>query len=257
MTVFFPALHDDRYTWRHDNVLKANFPDIEGKVASANRTEVTSPPVPHISASFVSSLTKTSSVLTQTKSPCILSKANDWILLMDFKGSLTFPPCTGVVTNLRPDIIIYSPSKKQLVWAELTVPQERRIPNAALSKTRRYSELKTWLQIREWIVHDYTVEVGALGFIDHYFRRFLSSIGIVSHQLKFVLNRISTAARRSSFYLWNARYVKDWIAPTLYSTPTKDLCTSVPVSSEPQAPIPSVSPALVFLNNTRIEMSVP
>ena len=130
------------------------------------------------------------------------------------------------------------------VWAELTVPQERRIPNAALSKTRRYSELKTWLQIREWIVQDYTVEVGALGFIDHSFRRFLSSIGIVSHQLKFVLNRISTAARRSSFYLWNARYVT-----ALSSTPATDLCTSVPVSSEPQAPIPSVSPALVFLRN--------
>ena len=139
--------------------------------------------------------------------------------MVDIDKSLTFPPCTGVLTDLRPDIVVYSPSIKHLIWAELTVPQERRIPKAALLKEGRYKELKTWVQIKEWIVHDYTVEVGALGFIGQSFRRLLSAIGFTGLQLKFVLDRISKAARRSSFYIWNARYAKEWIAPTLYSTP--------------------------------------
>jgi len=253
----YVALKDDRYTWRHDNVLKAIFPDLKGTVASANRQEVTSPAVPHISASFVSSLKKTSKRTSPDKKPCILSKANDWILLVDFDNSLTFPPCTGVVTNQRPDVIIYSLSTKHLIWAELTVPQERRIQEAALLKKARYSDLKTLAQIKDWIVDDYTVEVGALGFISHSFRRFLSSIGIVSPQLKFVLNRISTAARRSSFYLWNARYAREWIAPTLYNNPMQDPRKPVRVSPERHAPVPTVSPALVSPRSTRMEMWSP
>jgi len=168
--------------------------------------------------------------------------------LVDIDKSLTFPPCTGVLTDLRPDIVIYSPSIKHLIWAELTVPQERRIQKAALLKEGRYKELKTWVQIKEWIVHDYTVEVGALGFIGQYFRKFLSAIGITGPQLKFVLDRISKAARRSSFYIWNARYAKEWIAPTLYSTPVQEPRNPSQTFPRRQAVAPSVSPALVFLN---------
>ena len=82
-------------------MLKAIFPDLKGKVALANRQIVTSPAVPHISASFVSSRSRSSKRVVPYKKSSILSKANDWILLVDIDKSLTFPPYTGVVTDLR------------------------------------------------------------------------------------------------------------------------------------------------------------
>ena len=65
----FVALHGDRYTWRHDNVLKAIFPDLKGRVALANRQVVTSPAVPHIQLLLFHPDREAPSVLSRTRSP--------------------------------------------------------------------------------------------------------------------------------------------------------------------------------------------
>ena len=77
---------------------------------------------------------------------------------------------TGVGTTLRPDILIYSNSMKIIIWGELTVPLEENIGAAAIRKRNRYSvSTKSKLSLadqcrrNEWTVHDYTIEVGAMG----------------------------------------------------------------------------------------------
>ena len=58
-------------------------------------------------------------------------------------------------TLSRPDIVIYSVSKKRLIWLENIVPLERNIIDANLRKVTRYANLKTNLKLRGWTGHDF------------------------------------------------------------------------------------------------------
>jgi hypothetical protein len=135
---------------------------------------------------------------------------------VDLDHLLVFPPCTGVVTTVRPDVVIYSVSRKIVIWIELTVPVERRFLESAVKKTMRYKHLEIALAGNGWTVHPFTAEVGCIGFLSQTARRSLKALGFRGSQLKHTLSRMSQAARRSSFYIWNARRERDWFAPTLY-----------------------------------------
>ncbi len=169
----------------------------------------------------------------------LLDSASDWKVLVDFNNSLVFPVCTGIVTNLRPDIVIYSETLKIIIWGELTVPMERRIFESAIIKKRRYTNLKVSLSGRGWTVFDFTFEVGAIGYLGCTVNSFLWSLGFEKAQLGWILKRISKAARRSSFYIWNARHSSDWNPPSLFPDPP-----SLPSNStEAQSSLPDASPA--------------
>ena len=59
----------------------------------------------------------------------ILRCGNDWVFLFDLETGLIFPPEIASTTQ-RPDIVIYSKSKKIVVLIELTCPLEDRISTA-------------------------------------------------------------------------------------------------------------------------------
>jgi hypothetical protein len=156
-----------------------------------------------------------------------------------------------VTTSLRPDIIIYSLATKTIVWGELTSPLERNIPAAVIRKTKRYSNLDIELVLKGWKVHAHTLEVGAIGFLSQTVRHFLKVFQFSNSHLKRVLKRMAQAARRSTYYIWNARSSRSWDPPIL-SMQTKialDLISRNPslaptLSVEPSlAPTPSVEPA--------------
>jgi hypothetical protein len=209
------ALHQGRYTWRHDNVLRAIIKDLKGTVAKANRAPVTKSHIPSLHSTFVKGGVS-SKKNPLGRSTSLLSQANDWVLLMDLDSLLVFPPCTGVVTSARPDIVIYSPSRRIVIWIELTVPIERRFVESAAKKTARYNQLKIDLSLKGWSVHPFTAEVGCIGFLSQTVRKFLKSLGFRGSHLKHTLSRMAQAARRSTFYIWNARRHLDWFAPKLY-----------------------------------------
>ena len=158
----YVALHQGRYTWRHDNMLAAIATDLYGLVNRANRSN-SKPRIPyHISfvkAGQSKKLTKT------TKSLLTKSAITDWKVNIDFNRTLTIPPIVGVDTLLRPDVVVYSLINKVIIWGELTVPLERNMLDAHLRKIMRYSDLKTLLKTAKWKVYDYTWEIGSLGFI--------------------------------------------------------------------------------------------
>ena len=61
--------------------------------------------------------------------------------------------------------MIYSQLRKIMIWAELTVPLEENVIDAAIRKTWRYLELAITLRSKGWTVNPFTIEVGSIGWV--------------------------------------------------------------------------------------------
>ena len=187
---------------------------------------------------FIRAGAKPHALKTLRPTTSVLDLANDWILLVDDVPSRTiFPLCTGIDTTQRPDIIIYSKSMKIIIWGELTVPLEENISAAAIRKRNRYSVSTKWKlsladQCRRnfWTVHDFTFEVGLLGWIGYSTRRFLSKLGFKSSHLKWLLKRISKTTMRSSYLIWCCRKERTWEPPEMIPLRVP---TAVPHNADP------------------------
>jgi hypothetical protein len=208
------ALRQSRYLWRHNNVLKVLAPDLRGRIARENHT----PPTPMNFINFVPAGVAPLHRLRASGIPPLLRGAMDWQLEIDLDNTLVFPPIIAT-TNLRPDIVIWSRSTKTVIWGELTCPLEELILDAYVRKKSRYLALEVECRVRGWTVHAFPFEVGSLGFVGNSSRHFLIALGFSGSQLKFMTQRMSSAARRSSFHIWHCRRNKQWIGPPLGSGP--------------------------------------
>ena len=54
----------------------------------------------------------------ESDSASVLKGARDWQIALDLDSKLVFPAITGVITTLRPDIVIWSEFTKTIVWGE-------------------------------------------------------------------------------------------------------------------------------------------
>lgn len=175
-----------------------------------------------------------------------MDEADDWIVLIDGIPKRTvFPRCTGVDSNLRPDILIYSQSRKVMIWAELTVPLEENVIDAEIRKTKRYLDLAETLRSKHWTVHPYTIEVGSIGWVADSTSRFLRSVGFNRKQSQWIKKQISLSASRSSFLIWCSRFNKKW------EKAERTLSAPPPVLSESQRE------ALQLLDSIQIDPTQP
>ena len=208
------ALKQGRYTWRHDNLLCLLIPVITDLVATANRSKPSAPERIRFLAEGVNPKN-----LNWNNRPGIwslLSSANDWRFLVDLKDNpLMFPPITGITTNLRPDIVIWSVAIKTIIWGELSCPLEELILEAHIRKFQRYLSLEIALIVKGWRVHAFPFEVGSLGFVGHSSKKFLSAIGLRGPRQRTVIQDLSSVARKSSFHIWQSRRSPTWVCPPL------------------------------------------
>ena len=105
-----------------------------------------------------------------------------------------FPPITGVTTNLRPDIVIWSIALKTVIWGELSCPLEELILEAYIRKTQRYLSLEIALIVKGWRVQAFPFEVGSLGFVGHSLKKFLSVIGLRGSRQRTVIQELSSVS---------------------------------------------------------------
>lgn len=237
-----PALYQGRYKWRHDNNLRVLEPNLRGLINKFNGSETKGKTKPHISQSFVKAGSKARTSKRNHSRVSLLDSARDWVLLVDgVPNKTTFPPCTGVDTVKRPDIIIYSLMMKIIIWAELTVPLEENVGTAATRKTKRYCEstnkkpsLKELCERNHWTVHPFTIEVGTIGFIAASTRRFLHQLGFPNTQLRWIEWRLSQVTKRSSYLIWCSRHDKNWTPANLFGTqPAEGVPVTAPKASGP------------------------
>ena len=190
------ALTDGRYRWRHDRVLGAIGEVLEKEVKKPRRV-----PVGPQFTTFVRAGQEGPRGKAETG---ILCTANDWTLLVDTGRQLKFPE-EIVVTNKRPDIVVFSRRTKQVVMIELTVPWEERVEESNERKLAKYQPLVDACKAKGWRTWCFAVEVGCRGFVAQSMWRMFGRLGIVGQSRKRTIHTISTETEAASLWIWRRR----------------------------------------------------
>jgi len=165
--------------------------------------------VPHISKSFTSAGKVKKGV--KLPRPSFLDGVNDWELLVDYDhAQIVFPP-EIYSTPERPDIVIWSKSKKAVLLIELTCPAEKGIEAAQIRKEGRYSELiakfpSAWRKNAKLM----TIEVGARGFIAHSVGKCLNNIGFNNRLKNKLCKTLSLVCVKCTYTIYLAATSNAW-----------------------------------------------
>ncbi|XP_061886207.1 uncharacterized protein LOC133636324 isoform X3 [Entelurus aequoreus] len=180
------SLTQGRYTWRHK---QATFPRKTTFIREGEKRR-TKPSPPDLGP---------------------LNVARDWEMRVDLSQRLIFPPEIAA-TSLRPDLVLWSMSCRRVFIVELTVPWEDAIDEAFQRKRLRYTNLAAEAEARGWNVKVWPVEVGCRGFVASSTTKLLKEVGIRGQAQRKAIKELSTAAERSSHWLWLKRRDAAWAA---------------------------------------------
>ena len=192
------------YTWRHNQVLKVIEEVVMKRVTSHNSEKSTSG-VARLQIDFVKQGAKPR-LKSRSTCPSILSSARDWQVRADLDGKGSFPQHV-VLTNLRPDIVLWADSVKVVILGELTVPWEDNIDYAFERKLARYSELVAECSDKGWKVSCFPFEVGCRGFVARSLQRWFRELGFSNRESKHACRAASEAAEKGSAWIWT-KYVQ-------------------------------------------------
>ena len=144
------------------------------------------------------------------KSPAILETADDWHIMVDLPAIKYQFPTIVAVTNKRPDLVLWSASRRHIVLLELTVPAERNVVQAFERKLLRYDgpgALGSDCRDAGWVVDVMPLEVGTLGFVAESTMRACKKLGAWSKELKTTLEE---ATLRASYAIYIERKTPGW-----------------------------------------------
>lgn len=204
------SLTQGRYTWRHNQVLKSLAAELESKRVIANAMPPNPKPAAPREVVFVREGARRGTKPTPFKTEA-LSAARDWEMRVDLSQRLIFPPEIAV-TNLRPDLVLWSRSCQRVFIVELTVPWEDAIGEAYERKRLRYADLAAEVEARGWNVKVWPVEVGCRGFVARTTTKLLKEVGIRGQAQRRVVKKLASAAEQSSHWLWLKRKDTTWAA---------------------------------------------
>jgi len=202
------SLHNKRYEWRHDSVLRT----IAQVVSARLKDQNSKPPKPDSTheIKFVRAGCKVPAARRDDTGSGLLSCANDWQCLVDYTDQpIIFPPSI-TATDQRPDVVIWSETVKKVILIELTVPNEDNIVDAQFRKKDRYSGLLDACRSATWDAHLWTVEVGVRGFVAGSLRQCLKKLDVPNPTISRTLSAASKTALRCSYSIYLARNLPAW-----------------------------------------------
>ncbi len=115
---------------------------------------------------------------------------------------------TIAMTTLRPDMVLFSESSRQVVLLELTVPWEVRTEEAFEQKRAKYEELAGECRNRGWMTLCFPTEVGCRGFVGQSLCRALKLLGIRGLHKNKAIRNIMDAAEKASRWLWKKEAIR-------------------------------------------------
>jgi Reverse transcriptase (RNA-dependent DNA polymerase) len=209
----------DRYTWRHNNVLRVLCNAIVKKIQQRNADKVLQKVQP---ICFVKATGNCDSFKNSTiAKPKLhrygeLTPANDWSVYFDLPELKDFSvekfPQEVCKTDKRVDAFILSRQKKIcLVGPELTVPIEERIAIWNKEKTSKYGTMLVECSEPEWKTKLFVVEVGCRGYLPPNFNEAMHALGFTGREIQQLVEECSLVARRSSYYIWINRFSKQFV----------------------------------------------
>lgn len=194
------ALAKGRYTWRHNKVL-----DALANILIAARGQVTTPKeiVPEFTTAG-GAKKWVGKPVTRVNKKGLLDGSDDWEVSADLPSWQDHPEVIKQ-TRMKPDIVLYSESSRQMILVELTVPYESRIDGAHVYKTEKYSDLAKELIKKGHRAKVFAVEVGARGFVGRSVYELLSKVNISGRARTKAIRLLSEIAERSSYWIWTRR----------------------------------------------------
>lgn len=196
------SLNEGRYNWRHDMVLRVMIKwfmiAIKKPTVSIGIKEVK-----FVSNKGVKYKSATKPMLEQKKE----NGKMDWRICWDEDGKVAPFPQHITTINLRPDIVIYSDSKKEVVLCELTIPSEERFDDAVERKEKRYEKLIADCKKNGWMSSLYTFEVGVRGICHDTCHRLMKRFGATGKKTKDVTNKMGMVALQASYNIWLHRSI--------------------------------------------------
>ena len=234
----------NRIAWRHDSILFAIYHAVMDRIKEANEAtpksfdEVKTFQNPLASIGFKSESGNTFNVPGPKVKAEVLAQACDWQVQFDLdmgSGSsknwhkfwhLPFPPEIAVVSGKgsRPDGVIWSTSKKIVIWIELTSPWTENMSKRHFEKKTKYSQLATDLRNPKhdggaWTVYPHQVEVSALGVVNEQpWMSMCDRLGFCSTTRKQLTHAAQAAAIHCSHLIYLCRYHKVWDPRPLLNT---------------------------------------
>ena len=174
---------------------------------------------------------------------------SDWILISDLSPNYVFP-CQIALTELRPDVVIYSNTLKHVILLELTCPCEENMECWHSTKLSKYSALVHIIRSKNWSVDIFAIEVGARGYPSHSLHSSLRKLGLPNKTTKESVKRLGKVSMESSFYIWMHRNSKEWTceSSTISSANKKEVPKSCNKSRDQTRNPKSASPNSVKQN---------
>lgn len=216
------ALIQRRYNWRHDSVL------VELQSSIGNHLQYHAKKMKKTTGEikFVKKAQFSKNKSCVDRSTSLLDNARDWELLVDFDDNHSLFPPEVYATAQRPDILIFSRKKKQIILGELTCGAEEGFANARLRKEARYASLVNNINNDEanpWTALLFTLEVGARGFVAYSLTSFLRKLGLSSKNTRSTCKRLSLISSKCSYgiYLMHSNLNWDSKRPLLELPPKK------------------------------------
>lgn len=202
-------LTEDRYTWRHNNLLYAISTAIREQIEVVNRLPERSPTEPLIKFVRPGDTAKKSSI---SKSRGILDQARDWDCNFDLPeyhahGVKYIFPQEVCTTPLKMDGYIISRKRRICVGIELTVPMEHNIDSWHQTKQKKYeNELRIEAERNRWKFYNLILEIGSRGWFPPSVISSLNLLGIPAAGK--ICKRLSLLAVKSSYIIWINRFNK-------------------------------------------------
>ncbi|KAI2661305.1 Glutamyl-tRNA(Gln) amidotransferase subunit A [Labeo rohita] len=131
----------------------------------------------------------------------LLATARDWQLKVDLGKQLKIPE-TIATTTLRPDMVLFSESSRQMVLLELTKPWKDRMEESFKRKRAKHEELASECRNRGWKTCCFPIEVGCQGFASQLLCRALKLLGMRGLHKNKAIRNIMDAAEKASRWLW-------------------------------------------------------
>ena len=197
----------ERYTWRHNEVLKIIF-DVTGKQLDLiNAGKRPQKYTQKRSMTFVRSGQKSFYKQKQT------TKTDEnwdgtWEISADLPGKERFFP---IPSPKKPDIVVWCAERKSVHLVELTVPHEDNIDAAQVRKDDRYEKLLEECEEANWTATHLSVEVGCRGYIGNRLRKWFSTIGLSPRQASNAMKNIQETVEKASHWVWLKRDDEQWL----------------------------------------------
>ncbi len=120
-----------------------------------------------------------------------------------------------VITKQKPDLILVDRINMKVTLLELSVPFETNIDNTHELKVKRYQQLISDIEAKEFSVKYYPIEIGSRGFISKDNEARLKSFLRKCNAKKYSLVKASLykIVLLCSFIIYHAKYDDSWVNP--------------------------------------------